>query len=407
MVKCPGDFSALKLSIANETVDFNMSQSGQLRVASELNAITISQYSLTIVAQDFGVPPLSSTAALTIEVWPSPLPEFEQALYSTSLTENNLPNAFLVQVRAEARDPSVSISYRLGTESMELGGVFAVEPSSGNVTALLPLDREQQGMYSLTVEAFVEVNTTVLSAATTVEVTVMDQNDNPPLFANDTQILQIPETTPSGTVIAVLQATDADISENAVIQFSIIAGNDTLFMVDQGGNVSTLVSLLSKIGMYSFVIQATNPPSVGALSSTVTLNVTVEPVNLFTPVFVDQYNTTVREDTPIMTPLLTLVAMDSDIGTAGELLYSITAGNDGTFNLDPTSGNLTLVSSLDFETTTEYTLTVTATDLGMPPRSSEVNVYILVADSNQLRGLGLAPQLRMVDMSMWTHSTIS
>ena len=374
-----GDNGTVVFSIADEAIDFNVSQSGQLRIASELNAITMSRYSLTIIAQDLGVPPLSSTAALTIEVQPSPLPVFEQALYSMSIAENIPPNAFLVQLRAQARDPTVSISYRLGTE---LGDVFAVEPSSGNVTTLVPLDREQQGVYSLTVEALVEVNATILSATATVIVTVLDENDNPPLFTNDAQILLIPETTPSNTTIASLQATDADILDNAVIQFSIVAGNDTLFTIDQDGNVTTLVSLLSRIGEYSFVIQAANPPSVGALSSTVMLNVTIVPVNLFSPIFVGQYNATVREDAPVTTPLLTLVAVDSDLGTAGELLYSITAGNDGTFDLDRTSGSLTLASSLDFEARTVYSLTVTATDLGIPPRSSEVNVYIQVADFN-------------------------
>ena len=378
-----GDNGTVIFSIAGEIVDFSLNATGQLTVASALNASVTSQYSLTIVAQDMGVPPLSSTAVLTIDVEPSPQPIFEQAIYRASIVENNLPGVFLVQVRAYSRDPTVIVSYRLSADSIQLGTLFAVEPNSGNVTALMSLDREQQDLYELTVEALVEVNATILNTTAIVSITVLDQNDNPPIFTNDSQSVQIPETTPPDSMIASLQATDADTLEDAVIQYSIAAGNDTLFTIDQNGSVFTRVSLLSRIGEYRLLVRASNPPSIGSLNSTAVLQITVEPVNRFHPQFeLSQYNVTVREDTPTGTILLTLVAMDSDLGTAGEVNYTITAGNNGTFGLDPMSGNLTITSPLDFETRMEYRLTVVATDMGIPPLSSEADVYVQVTDFN-------------------------
>ena len=379
-----GDNGTVIFSIAGEVVDFSLNATGQLTVASALNASVTSRYSLTIVAQDMGDPPLSSTAVLTIDVEPSPQPVFEQAIYRTSIVENNLPGVFIVQVRAYSRDPTAIVSYRLNADSVQLGTLFAVEPNSGNVTALTSLDREQQDLYELTVEALVEVNATILNATARVSITVLDQNDNPPVFTNDSQSVKIPETTQPDSIVASLEATDADTLENAVIQYSIPAGNeDTLFSIDRNGSVFTLVSLLSRIGEYRLLVQASNPPSVGSLNSTAVLQITVEPVNLFHPQFEsNRYNMTVREDTPTGTILLTFVAMDSDLGTAGKVNYTITAGNDGTFGLDPMSGNLTVASPLDFETRMEYHLTVVAMDMGIPPRSSEVDVYVQVTDFN-------------------------
>ena len=379
-----GDNGTVIFFIGGEIVDFFLNTTGQLTVISALNATVTPQYSLTIVAQDMGVPRLSSTAVLTIDVEPSPEPVFEQAIYLTSIVENNLPGVFVVQVRAYSRDPTVIISYRLSADSMQLATLFEVEPNSGNVTALRSLDREQQELYELTVEALVEVNATILNTTAIVSITVLDQNDNPPIFTNNSQRVQIPETTPPDSVVASLQATDADTQENAVIQYSIAAGNeDMLFTIDQNGSVFTHVSLLSRIGEYRLLVQASNPPSVGSLNSTAVLQITIEPANRFHPQFdLDQYNVTVREDTPTGTILLTFVAMDSDLGTAGEVNYTITAGNNGTFGLDPMSGNLTITSPLDFETRMEYHFTVVATDMGIRSLSSEVDVYVQVTDFN-------------------------
>jgi len=89
----------------------------------------------------------------------------------------------------------------------------------------------------------------------------------------------------------------------------------------------------------------------------VQVTVTVLDVNDEPPRFTQsQYNVTLSEDTPVSTrPVLTVHAMDDDSGLAGQVKYSITAG-DGTdkFHIDADTGALSVVSALDYESKISY-----------------------------------------------------
>ena len=374
-----------RFSLAQSSPSFAVSTSGVLTVTSMLDALITPRHVLTILASDSGIPRLTSTATLVVDVQLSAVPFFEQPFYLVSISENNLPDTFLVQVTALSRDPSVSITeYVLDPES---DGVFAVEPDSGNVSVLAGLDRESQDFYSITVEALAEVNGTVVSVNTVVNVTVEDENDNPPVFTVENQTVSIPETAEIGSFVFAFQTSDADILNNSVIQYSITVGNDDmLFTISDTGNVSTTSSLLSSTGTHNLSIEASNPPEVGALSSTAQLVVTVTPVNDFAPVFdMDVYITSVNEDATVGSLLLTLVAMDSDLGTAGDISFNITAGDPNeVFAIGSTSGQLTLNAFLDFEIQTSYNITISAADGGIPRQSSIALVDIQVIDVNDV-----------------------
>ena len=377
----------VRFSLLNSSQDFNLTANGELSVANQLSSDTTSQYFLTIEVEDGGTPPLSTTAAVIINVQPSAAPLFEQQLYSVSVEENGLPNINLVQVRAVSRNPMTVISQYLLSPALNssLGNIFAVEPDSGNVTALISFDREVIDRYVFTIEVEAEFNSTILSATTTVIVAVSDQNDNPPVFLLGMQSISIPESTAPGSIIARFEATDRDVINNVVV-YSITGGNnDSLFAIDQNGNISTLQSLFTRVDNYSLTIQAFNPPdTMGTLSSTAQLQITIEPVNSFSPEFdMGEYFVDVNENTTVGSVLITLAANDSDIGTAGQIVYRITDGNDNdTFSIHATSGVLTLESSLDYELRANYDLTITASDWGSPVRSAEINVTILVLDDN-------------------------
>ena len=87
------------------------------------------------------------------------------------------------------------------------------------------------------------------------------------------------------------------------------------------------------------------------------MTVTVLDVNDESPTFSkSQYNVTLSEDTPVSSrPVLTVLAVDRDVGLAGTVTYSIVAG-DGTdkFHVDADSGALSVISPLDYETKTSY-----------------------------------------------------
>ena len=377
-----GNFTLISSSSA-----FSLTTDGQLILASRLDAILVPFYLLTIQVEDNGDPPLTSTAELSIEVEPSPGPFFEQPSYSVTIEENNLPGAFLVQAAAVSRNSMTVIDrYFLSSESqLAFGSLFAIDSMSGNVTALVGLDREQREEYLITILVQATLETMTFSASTTLNIVLQDQNDNAPQFEFDSQTISIPETIEIGSIVSTVVATDNDVLSNAEVLYSIVGGNsDGFFRINQDGNVSVVRSLLSQIISFNLTIQAANPLAVGGLSSLSQLQIEVVPVNDFDPRFsMDQYSVDVLENITVGTIIADVNATDGDVGTAAEISYSISAGNEqNRFSIDGVSGELRLVNGLDYETTPMYNLTVTATDNGTPPLSSDVLVSIQVIDIN-------------------------
>lgn len=379
-----GENGTVSFFLMESIPEFTLSEEGSLSLNSSLNATQTSEYLLTVAARDGGSPPLFMTAIFSIAVELSSAPFFRQALYQVSIFENNQPGAFLVQVQAQSRDPALSVLYALSANSSsEYGDLFAVDPESGNVTALVVLDRELEDFYSITIEASTEVNGTVFMASTLVEVALLDQNDNSPQFELANQNVSVPETTPTGIIVASVAATDNDAAENTIISYSITAGNSELFSINSNGSVLTAAPLIDQTGVYVLVIVASNLPEVGNLSSSTELTIIVDPVNLFTPEFdLPTYSAMPREDTVIGSVILVLHATDDDLGSAGEVTYRIESGNTSTFSLNAATGELDLISSLDFESVKNYNLSIVAEDSGLPPRSSFTSVNIQVQDVN-------------------------
>ncbi len=387
-----GNFSILN----NSSGDFNLTLNGILTVAMQLDALITPQYVLLVQVSDQGDPPLISTASITINIEPSLAPIFSQESYTVSLAENNLPNAYLISVEAKSRHPMVSIiSYSLSPASMSLANIFRVDSNTGNVTVLTSLNREVQDMYSLIIQVEALFNETILTAFAQLNVSVLDENDNPPLFEELLTVVSIQETAMVDSDITSLRASDADIGNNARIEYFIISGNtENLFRINTtNGAVFTADSLVGRTGNHTLLILAVNPIENGGLNSTTQLLIIVEPVNLFTPLFSQPvYSLNVSEDSLVGAMLGVLVAMDSDQGIAGDITYSIQSGNsDGRFSINSTSGTLFLNQTVDYELQTIYNISVAAMDSGTPPLTSVAIVIINVLDLNDQRPVFTSP----------------
>ena len=81
---------------------------------------------------------------------------------------------------------------------------------------------------------------------------------------------------------------------------------------------------------------------------------------------------TVREDHEVTSPIYRATATDSDSDANGDVTYSIKFNSGSLFQIDPTTGVVTLTSSLDYETSSGYTITIMARDGGSPVRSAEL-----------------------------------
>ncbi|XP_065157447.1 cadherin-89D isoform X2 [Atheta coriaria] len=127
------------------------------------------------------------------------------------------------------------------------------------------------------------------------------------------------------------------------------------------------------------------------ISSSLSITVYVEDINDHAPVFENApYSITVDELTPAgLTIFRGIKALDRDKPNTpnSDVQYAITAGNErGKFALDSShQALLMLEKGLDYDNgDREFTLTITASDRGLPPRSTSTTIKIVVLDNDDL-----------------------
>ncbi|XP_052778547.1 cadherin EGF LAG seven-pass G-type receptor 1-like [Mya arenaria] len=119
-------------------------------------------------------------------------------------------------------------------------------------------------------------------------------------------------------------------------------------------------------------------------TSTLTLAVTLTDDNDQTPTFTqDLYTTTLDENVPTSTPVLTVTATDTDAGASGTLTFSVISGTGSSlFTVASSTGVITTTGTIDYETLSTYDLVVQAIDGGTSPLSSTCFVRISINDMN-------------------------
>lgn len=111
-----------------------------------------------------------------------------------------------------------------------VAALFGIFPNNGFIYLRASLDRETRDRYDITVEAS-DNGTPAASAITRVVVSVLDANDNDPVFGRESYLFAVEENLRRGAIIGTVAATDADVEANAVIRYSLIPSN-TSFQVN-------------------------------------------------------------------------------------------------------------------------------------------------------------------------------
>ncbi|XP_029021001.1 protocadherin alpha-7-like isoform X16 [Betta splendens] len=215
------------------------------------------QYDITIVAKDAGEPSLVSNKALTIVVSDvnDNSPEFSNYPYNFYITENNSPGATILTVTASDRDQgnNALVSYRIlrdkGGENIP-SSFLNVNSENGNVAALKSFDFETLKTFQFQVVAS-DSGTPSLSSNVTVNVFILDQNDNAPVILYPVSsngsaegVEEIPRNVNAGHLVTKVRAYDADIGYNGWLLFSLQQVTDhSLFGLDRyTGQIRTLRS---------------------------------------------------------------------------------------------------------------------------------------------------------------------
>lgn len=109
---------------------------------------------------------------------------------------------------------------------------FSVEAESGVIYLAKPLDREAKEDHLLMLKA-TDQGTPQLSSLVSIQVVILDINDNPPEFVQHFYNITIFENATHGSEVITVLANSLDTGVNAQITYSIVAGNDDdNFMID-------------------------------------------------------------------------------------------------------------------------------------------------------------------------------
>ncbi|XP_027134172.1 protocadherin gamma-A3-like [Larimichthys crocea] len=248
-----------------------------------------------------------------------------------------------------------------------------------------PLDREQRPHLSLKLFA-VDGGTPQRSGTVNIEVTVLDANDNAPVFNQSVYKTHVMENTMKGTSIITVNATDADSGSYGVISYSLskMKGNaEDIFIIDEiTGTISVSGQIdYEKDRKYEVRVEAKDQ---GGLIGTSKVIFDVLDVNDNAPVInVMSFSSPLSEDVHPGTTVAVFNVKDVDSEKNGQIACSI----DGKlpFKIESSLTNYyNLISDQHFdrESVSEYNITIRASDLGSPPLSSSTKLHLKISDVN-------------------------
>ncbi|XP_062355532.1 cadherin-6 isoform X2 [Cinclus cinclus] len=264
-------------------------------------------------------------------------------------------------------------------------------------TALLNMDRENREQYQVVIQAKdMGGQMGGLSGTTTVNITLTDVNDNPPRFPQSTYQFRAPESTPLDSPVGRIKANDADVDENAEIEYSITEGDGydmfgiTTDKDTQEGIITVKKALdFESKNLYILKVEATNTHVdprflyLGPFKDSATVRIQVEDVDE-PPMFSrPAYIMEVKEDVPLNSVIGTVTAQDPD-AVKNPVKYSVDRHTDmdRVFNINSGNGSIFTSKPLDRETLLWHNITVIAAEINNPKQSSRVPVFIKVLDVN-------------------------
>ncbi|XP_074505002.1 protocadherin gamma-C5-like [Sebastes fasciatus] len=226
-----------------------------------------------------------------------------------------------------------------------------------------------------------------------VEVEIQDINDNAPKFPSNDITLEVAESTGLGVRFPLESAIDPDVGSNSLKSYTL--SKDECFTIrvkEVAGGRKVPELILAKLldrekkAVHKLLLTALdggNP----VRSGTAQLSIRVLDINDNVPTFEKTlYKVTISENAAEGALIVQTKATDLDDGPNGEIEYSLGAHTSDTvlsvFSIDQESGTIFLKGKLDFETTANYELDISAKDKGIPRMEGHCTVHVEVLDVN-------------------------
>ncbi|XP_077333796.1 protocadherin-7 isoform X6 [Lithobates pipiens] len=357
-----------------------------LHTSAPLDYENVKEYNVIIVAVDSGSPSLSSNNSLLVKVVDTNdnPPVFSQPVVEVAFPENNVPGERVATVIATDADSgkNAEIAYSL---EQSVAGVFSIHPDSGDITANIVLDREDNDRYEFKVVAKDKGLPTTMQGTATVVVQVADTNDNDPKFMQEVFNFYVKENLQPNSPVGMVTVMDADKGRNAEMSLFIEEDSGIFKIENNTGTICSTISFdMEQQTSYTFKVKAVDggdPPR----SATATVSLFVMDENDNAPIITSPINssyTVVPPSSGVKTVVATVVAMDTDSGVNKELNFSIVGGNPfKLFEINPASGVVSLIGKLASKHYGLHRLVIQVNDSGQPPQSTTALVHVFINET--------------------------
>ncbi|NWU42622.1 PCD23 protein, partial [Hylia prasina] len=244
------------------------SVTGSIITTKALDRETKSQYTFRAVASDCSTHFPRSTTVMTVLIQDvnDNAPKFEQGYYKAAVWEGQSPKTDIIQVFAADLDSGLNGETEYSILSGNENATFLIDSARGILATNTGLDYESTSSYRFVSASHQLIllasdhGTPSLNSTATVLITVLDVNDNPPIFSSPEYHVHVKESIPIGSHITEVSAKDCDEGANAEITYAIISGNDRgHFCLDgRTGSVNLMKTLdYEDTVKFTLVIQAT------------------------------------------------------------------------------------------------------------------------------------------------------
>ena len=323
-------------------------QDGLITTRTRLDREQYASYNLVVVASD-GINENTTHVLISVLDINDESPTFELSLYNLPAISEGLSVGSEVG-SVHAVDPDEGSNGQVTYTSTNIDQKFIIDQTTGAILLSSSLDYEDTERYVFDVIA-TDGGQPPLSSTARVQISVLDANDNSPVFDPHPVVLSILENQPAGQIITTVTATDADSGSNSAVQYEIVGDSQAkkAFGIRQNGEVYTQESLDREvIGQYQLIIQAADGGAVRR-STTMTVTVNVDDIIDYPPVFSQVvYEVLITSPHFRGLPVVTVHAMTLDLVQPQSIIYYITSGANSTlFRMDQATGMIFAETTID------------------------------------------------------------
>lgn len=369
---------------------------GKIKLAKELDYEDIRQpklYNLRVNAsEDSGGHHSSTEVTITILDVNDNAPRFELPDYQVyNVLEDVKIGTKIHTISASDADSGRNAELEYSIDRNE----FTID-SRGNILTSRRLDADVNNTYVLTVKA-TDKGQPPLSGTAVVRIYTENTNDEAPKFSQDVYTPNVDENAGPRTLVTTVQAIDKD-GDNVIFGFAPNTKNREFFQIEERTGVIRLSNNAIKLDRDKYELNVTAKDDGKCCEgkgnninhiSTALVVVFITDVNDQKPTFDDcaNYNPTVRESSPFLTPVTTVKATDNDKGHNGQVRYSIVQQHHqkgSKFVIDEITGEIKTNKVFDREGEDGrfVSVTVKAVDRGSPPLEGVCSFKVEITDIN-------------------------